>query len=733
MKTKKHKMMKHRTKKHKKRKRKARKYRNKKKILKQKGGRIDLNLMLLPLREFTDQELFLDELGSPIEEANNRFREYYNKFSQLSERFRQQVSDNSDYQSSFRMIAEIFAEGPNRGINLSLNLYNLNIRNITPLSYLTNLRQLSLEENNVHDISPLRNTPLLTLLNLGSNYIEDINILSELVYLQQLNLEENSIEDITSLRELNSLILLKLNGNMISNITPLSQLVNIESLNLSENSIQNIEPLAELINLKVLMLNNNAFINDLTPLQNMTFLKTLMIEYDHNDISVYNGIRDITPLSGLTNLMFLNLRYNIINDITPLSQLTNMKILILSALSQELYSETENPPTPITDITPLRNMTGLFELHLNNNNISDVTALRNLNNLMVLELENNNVESIVPIFGLLENNIQSFNFRNNNLNQASLNFLNADSNQRRIMADNVSDAETESMQAPTLMSTINSITNQRLREIRLQELDETIQQAKAYEIDISVADKSVKVFDLISMENTSISQLLNDADNIIFQSDTPPFNASVVTIEQLQNLVYNPTYLNQTKYQCHNLSEGLAFTNEDIVIPSLNEITLERDKYKFINTRSIGMPGGLFLRSQLKDILTDLVRNRLSTKHFIYHIHTDKSIKPIIAADKIRWNYKPSDWTMYAMPPWSAGLSEAHDSSEDAFNMVSADHCQSNDDNFIITFTPAVRRSKRGKYVDYNEGTRKKRKTQKAGRKKASKKTRQRKKRIKRK
>ena len=274
--------------------------------------------------------------------------------------------------------------------------------------------------------------------------------------------------------------------------------------------------------------------------------------------------------------------------------------------------------------------------------------------------------------------------------------------------------------------------NERLREIKLQELDETIKQAKDFRIDVSVADDSIKVYDLISMEDISISQLLNDHNNIVFQSDTPPFNASVVTIEQLQNLVFNPTYLNQTKYQCHNLSEGLAFTNEDIVIPSLNEISLKRDKYKFINSRSIGMPGGLFLRSQLKDILVNLVRNRLSTKHFIYHIHTDKSIKPIIAADKIRWNYKPSDWTMYALPPWSAGLSEAHDSSEGAFNMVSADHCQSMDDNFIITFSPALRRSKRKtKRVDYSEGTRKRRKTQKAGRKKAGKNTRQRKKKVK--
>ena len=130
------------------------------------------------------------------------------------------------------------------------------------------------------------------------------------------------------------------------------------------------------------------------------------------------------------------------------------------------------------------------------------------------------------------------------------------------------------------------------------------------------------------------------------------------------------------------------------------------------------MSAGLFIRSQLKDIIST------STRHFIYHIHNDKSIKPIISANKIRWNYEPVRWTEYDLPEWAPGLSEAHDSSEDAFNMVSADHCQNMDDNFIVTFSPISTCPRGSKRKKENTQTRtyKRRKTQKAGRKKASKK-----------
>ena len=71
MKTKKHKMMKRKA-----RKRKTRKHKNKKKILKQKGGRLIHEYLLLPQREFTDDELFLDSNNNPIPRANGDFRRY---------------------------------------------------------------------------------------------------------------------------------------------------------------------------------------------------------------------------------------------------------------------------------------------------------------------------------------------------------------------------------------------------------------------------------------------------------------------------------------------------------------------------------------------------------------------------------------------------------------------------------------------------------------------------------
>ncbi len=571
MKTKKHRTRKHRTKKHD-----ITKHKNKKKILKQKGGDLNIThpMLLPPNRSFTDDLLFFDGNNNSINTANLRFRNYYHRYSPLTRRFidiiqlrQRERGRQLTPAARTRMLENVILELFRDGFHFDIRLNDLNLENITPLGYLTNL--LSVNLNN-------------------------------------------------------------------------------------------------------------------------------------------NQISDTTPLIDCKYLIFVNLNHNQISDIGPLSQLSQLKTLYLNH-------------NQISDILLLTSLTHLETLTLSHNEITDVSPLRRLDKLKTVSLSYNKIEDLSPIFSLIVSLEQS-TFEHNNLNEESLDFINISPQEQEDYIRNRSYyyEDPDEPDAEQIWQ---------IRNNRLLELQQTIQQAKDFEIDVNVADVSIKAFDFISLEETPISELLNDSDNIVFQSDTPPFNASVVSIQQIQDLVFNPRYLNQTKYQCHNLSEGLAFTNEDIVIPSLNEITLERDEYKFINSRSIGMPGGLFLRSQLKDILVNLVRNRISTKHFIYHIHNDKSIKPIIAADKIRWNYRPSNWTIYELPQWSAGLSEAHDSSDGAFNMVSADHCQTMDDNFIVTFSPAARRSKRGrKYVDYTV-TSKRRKTQKAGRKKAArKKTRQRKK-----
>ena len=313
------------------------------------------------------------------------------------------------------------------------------------------------------------------------------------------------------------------------------------------------------------------------------------------------------------------------------------------------------------------------------------------------------------------------------------------------------ESEEESGITPREQRLINR--NRRRREIELEEerriileerrriLEETllsqIMRAIDYDINLENADDSVKVMDFISLEETPISELLRDENNIIFQSDTAPFNAVVTTKQMIRNLVYMPDYLDHTKYKCVDQYDFLHFTEDNIIHDTDTPPGLG-DKYKFINTRAIGLIGGLFLRNQLEGILESLRQDPNSSRYFIYHIHNDNSITPIISATNISWTTQPRTWTIEELPTWSPGLTEA---SIPPGNMVSSDHCANTIDNFLVTikrlhpahqFKRGEKKRKRSsngaKKTKRKRGgkrkTRKKRKTRRKKRKKRKKKTR---------
>ena len=263
------------------------------------------------------------------------------------------------------------------------------------------------------------------------------------------------------------------------------------------------------------------------------------------------------------------------------------------------------------------------------------------------------------------------------------------------VSESEEESEEESGITPREQRLINR--NRRRREIELEEeirrqeeerrriLEETllnqIMRAIDYDINLENADDSVKVMDFISLEETPISELLRDENNIIFQSDTAPFNAVVTTKQMIRNLLYKPHYLEHTKYKCVDQYDFLHFT-EDNIIHDTNTPPGSGDKYKFINTRAIGLIGGLFLRNQLEGILESLHQDPNSSRYFIYHIHNDNSITPIISATNISWTTQPRTWTIEELPTWSPGLTEA---SIPPGNMVSSDHCANTIDNFLVT------------------------------------------------
>ena len=192
---------------------------------------------------------------------------------------------------------------------ISLRLQNNNISDISALSTLKNLTQLYLYNNNISDISALSTLKNLHTLWLYNNNISDISTLSALKNLTQLYLYNNNISDISALLTLKNLHTLWLYNNNISDISALSTLKNLHTLWLYNNNISDISALSTLKNLHMLYLHSNN-ISDISALSTLKNLHTLWLQD--------NNISDISALSALKNLTLLWLQDNNISDISPL-------------------------------------------------------------------------------------------------------------------------------------------------------------------------------------------------------------------------------------------------------------------------------------------------------------------------------------------------------------------------------------------------------------------------------
>ncbi len=169
-------------------------------------------------------------------------------------------------------------------------------------------------------------------LYLAGNELDNINPISALTSLEALNLEKNQISDLNVLRNLHNLKYLILRDNKISDITPLSDLSSLKTLDLSYNSLTNTKNLSKLVNLYELHLDDNE-INDINGLQNITKLKILTLDK--------NQIQDVCLLKNKLDLISLCLRNNLISDISCIKNLPKLVDLFLL-------------PNPIQDFSPAK-------------------------------------------------------------------------------------------------------------------------------------------------------------------------------------------------------------------------------------------------------------------------------------------------------------------------------------------------------------------------------------------
>ena len=137
---------------------------------------------------------------------------------------------------------------------LGKDLTDEDIKDIYKMKKLT---KLTLNSNQISDLSVISSLTNLTYLDLLCNQITDISEISNLTNLTELYLGENQISDISALSELTNLTILYLGDNQISDISGLSKLTNLTWLALYDNQISDISALSGLTNLKEIYLSNN--------------------------------------------------------------------------------------------------------------------------------------------------------------------------------------------------------------------------------------------------------------------------------------------------------------------------------------------------------------------------------------------------------------------------------------------------------------------------------------------
>ncbi len=198
----------------------------------------------------------------------------------------------------------------------------------------------------------------------------------------ELDASERGITSLTGIGQLSNLVSLNLRGNQINDLSPLTSLKRLQKINLRDNPLEDISPLAELERLEYLNLHSNYRIDSLEPLRDLRGLRTLILAHvpvggeadmlaNFSKMVYLNlretGITDISSLSSMTELKYLNLHSNHrIRSLAPLEKMGKLETLILAHV-------------PVGDqIRLLAGMPALSHLNLRDCGVSDVTAVSKL-------------------------------------------------------------------------------------------------------------------------------------------------------------------------------------------------------------------------------------------------------------------------------------------------------------------------------------------------------------------
>lgn len=245
----------------------------------------------------------------------------------------------------------------------SFYIYNNEITDLTPLKDLTQLQKLSIFTNKLTNIDDLKNLVNLDTLHIGFNKISDISVVANFKNLESLSINYNQIKDISPLKNLILLERIEAGNNKIENISSLKNLKKLKNLDISDNFIEDISIISNFESLEWLTINNNK-ISDISPIENLNYIQSLGISK--------NKIKSLSSLKNMKNLKNLWAGENLIEDISILAQLTNIEQI-------SLYSN------KIKDINDLSKLEYVKSLSISGNCLKNKTPLSNIKKIDGIE------------------------------------------------------------------------------------------------------------------------------------------------------------------------------------------------------------------------------------------------------------------------------------------------------------------------------------------------------------
>jgi Leucine-rich repeat (LRR) protein len=133
---------------------------------------------------------------------------------------------------------------------------NFSISDLSPLTNLTRLNDLTFTGTSVSNLEPLRSLSSLVSLNCGKNPLTDLSPLAGLSSLKSLDFSNSQVEELMPIQNMSQLETLKFNGTPVKRLKYLVNLRNLKVLELYNTKVSSLDELEQMRNLESLKIFN---------------------------------------------------------------------------------------------------------------------------------------------------------------------------------------------------------------------------------------------------------------------------------------------------------------------------------------------------------------------------------------------------------------------------------------------------------------------------------------------